>query len=369
MENKERGNFYLPALDGLRFVAFLLVFFHNAPANTANPIWNILHEYGWIGVDLFFCLSGFLITKLLVNELHQTGKINVRYFYTRRVLRIWPLYFLYIPFAILFTIYNQGWSGIFGGHLAGLVTFTYDFVYLFLTSKIIFILAHLWTISYEIQFYVVIPWILRKVTAVTKPSKWIVLGCIFLTGSAIRAAFIYLQVKHPAIYMLPFTHFEALLGGIAIGIGLFDDLFDKLQGWILLSTGILCNSVIIFLPNTYEIGWSLMLTYPLVGIGMLLILLAILRKKYLIFGNKLLVYLGKISYGLYIFHLISIMLVDQLLTHRAEGALREDSWHFSLLFVLGLGLTILVSSVSYHFFEKRFLNLKKHFNPVVSRPI
>lgn len=362
MKTKEKERFYIPALDGLRFIAFLLVFIHNAPADISNPVWNGLHEYGWIGVDLFFCLSGYLITKLLVLEHQKTGKINVRNFYIRRALRIFPLYFLYIPIAIFYTIQDQGWHNIFLQHLFGLVTFTYDFVYLFLTSKIVFILVHLWTISYEIQFYVIIPWVLTRVVKATLNSKWLFLLLVLILGNALRLVFITLEVKHPAIYMLPFTHFEALLGGVAFGLGLFDKIINKKMGGILLSLGLLCNLLVFILPNTYKIGWSLMLTYPLVGLGMTFTMLAVVNENYTILHNSVIVFLGKISYGLYVFHLISILIVSTYITNASDRNIQEDIWLLSLLIIFGLILTFIMSSVSFYLFERRFLKIKKDFN-------
>jgi len=160
MESKPR--FYLPQLDGLRFLAFLLVFIHNAPFIEINPIWTALYEYGWIGVDLFFCLSGFLITKILALEFQEYNHINVFRFYVRRMLRIWPLYYLYILIGLLFILQTQGWFQVLPGHLAGLASFTYNFAYLFLTHKVFAVYFHLWTISYQEQFYALMPWVLPK---------------------------------------------------------------------------------------------------------------------------------------------------------------------------------------------------------------
>ena len=72
MQNEKQKRFYYPELDGLRFFAFLLVFIHHSPYYVYSPVWEKLHEYGWIGVDLFLCLSAFLITKLLKAEFNSS---------------------------------------------------------------------------------------------------------------------------------------------------------------------------------------------------------------------------------------------------------------------------------------------------------
>jgi len=370
METKPR--FYLPELDGLRFIAFLLVFIHNAPSISTSKIWTAFHEYGWIGVDLFFCLSGFLITKLLVAEREQTGDINIRNFYIRRVLRIWPLYFIYIAIGLLFIFRTDGWDAVIAAHLAGLTTFTYDVVYIFLTYKTFAVFFHLWTISYEEQFYAVIPWAIRKISPGKVNKIRVYLFIIFIAGSAIRAMFIYFNAKHPAVYMLPITHFEAILGGIAIGLGLFDDLLDKINGVALLLIGLAFNAVVFTLPNTYEIGWSLMLTYPLVGAGITLIVFGIFKGTASpinrLLRNQLLVSLGKISFGLYIFHIASLSIIGLI----ADGRLNNNApsaQNATIYFFGGLILTILFSILSYLTLEKPFLKLKERFAAIPSKPI
>lgn len=100
---------YYPELDALRFLAFLLVLLHHAPYTEKIPIWVILHNYGWIGVDLFLCLSAYLFTKLLYVEYQEKGNINIGFFYLRRMLRIWPLYFFFLGVMLAYSIFVDGW--------------------------------------------------------------------------------------------------------------------------------------------------------------------------------------------------------------------------------------------------------------------
>jgi peptidoglycan/LPS O-acetylase OafA/YrhL len=370
LENKPR--FYHPELDGLRFIAFLLVFIHNANPILQGTFLEKFSEYSWFGVDLFFCLSGFLITKLLVTEREQTGEINIRNFYMRRILRIWPLYFVYIIIGLFFILLTDGWNSVIPNHFVGLATFTYNVVYLLLTYKVFVVYFHLWTISYEEQFYAVIPWVIRKISLRRLKVIWLYLCGFFIMGSLIRAIFIYFNVKHPAVYMLPITHFEAILGGIAIGLGLFDGLLVNVKGWILLLAGLGLNALIFALPNTYEIGWNLILTYPLVGAGMTLTVLGVTKSDNSII-NKLLkselqVYLGKISYGLYIFHLLGLSLVIRV-TQGILGNNISGETNQAVYFFASLLITILLSIASYHFLEKPFLKLKEPFSSITSRPI
>jgi peptidoglycan/LPS O-acetylase OafA/YrhL len=373
MQTEPRARFYHPELDGLRFIAFLLVFIHNTLPILSNPFLKKIAEYGWIGVDLFFCLSAFLITKLLVMEYEQTGKINVRNFYIRRVLRIWPLYFSYIAIASLYTFQTIGWNNFFSKHMIGLITFSYNFVYLFLTSKIIFIVVHLWTISYEEQFYAIIPWVLSRLFNAAVNKTWILLGIFFILATSIRGIFIYLKVPHPAIYMLPLTHFEAILGGVILGLGLLDRLFEKIHKFHLTLVTLLLFSSVLLLPNVQEIGWELMLTYLFSGLGVTLFVYAATKKSDTIttriLTNRVTISLGKISYGLYVFHLICLIWSDWICVNALGISYPASPTYAEFEIPIALTMTMVLASLSYQLIEKPFLKFKERFTYIASRPI
>jgi len=366
-ENEER--FYYPALDGLRFIAFLLVFIHNAQPILSNSFLNKLSEYGWIGVDLFFCLSAFLLTKLLLLEHKQNGKINIRNFYIRRALRIGPLYFLYVAIAMIFLAPLQGKNLNIPLHVAGLGTFTFNFVYFALLPSPILAVIHLWAISFEAQFYVVIPWFARFVAEISRKSKWLVLLLVFAAGISARALFIYFQFKHPAVYFLPFTHFDSILGGAAIGMGLLDGTLRKIPGWatfVFAATGF---TLVFLLPNNDVTSWGLMLTYLLTGVAAVLLIAAVAigDSKYLkaVLGSKILAYLGKVSYGLYIFHPGALALAYRIVTASGETNRQSNGNDFRAL-LLGLLLAIVFSTASFQMIEKPFLKRKRFFSQVLS---
>ena len=178
------------------------------------------------------------------------------------------------------------------------------------------------------------------------------------------------QAKHPTIYMLPFTHFESVLFGVAIGAGYFDKLLGRFQGWLLFILGVLMNAAVFFLPNNYVMSWDLMLTYLLVGIGMALIVFSLVSKPDFIPAKILsvspFVFLGKISYGLYIYHTLSLFLVEKVLVAATNRAIEENT--LPLLFASFM-LTIFLSVVSYYALEKGFLKLKTRFTRIISRPV
>src|SRR3984957_5422234 len=169
--------FYRPELDGLRFYAFLGVFVCHTVPNEAK-FYSDLHlpmprllaavvRSGAAGVDLFFVLSAFLITSLLLRERQDTGEISLRLFYIRRILRIWPLYFLVVGLGVLlahtaphrnhFWYYDPALSW---QYLASYIFFGANWVYAVLGNPHS-ICAPLWTVSIEEQFYLVWPALMK----------------------------------------------------------------------------------------------------------------------------------------------------------------------------------------------------------------
>jgi peptidoglycan/LPS O-acetylase OafA/YrhL len=368
----EKNGLYYPELDSLRFFAFLLVLIHHAPYMKSITLWKTLSKYGWIGVDLFLCLSAFLFARLLYVEYQEKGNINIGYFYLRRALRIWPLYFFFFTAMLILSSQVDGWSPYMLKRSIGMLTFTDNIFAAFLNYNFaIWFSDHLWTISYEEQFYLVIPWVLRKLYQIKKSTAVLFLTGAMLIGTLIRWIFIYNQTEHPDIWVLPITHFESIFGGLMIGLGLFDKFLKKIPNWLLLIGGLLALYAVTLLPNVEEIQWKLMLTYPLIGIGMSLILYAVMRGNIWLFShlfkNKVLGYLGKISYGLYVYHVGSLWLAVKI-TDALVSPERLLVYPATAL-LLGLLITVAISMVSYQFLEKPFLQLKERFTFIKSRPI
>jgi len=368
----QKQKFYVPELDGLRFFAFLLVFVGHAPYFRGMAVFETLHEFGWIGVDLFFCLSAFLITKLLTIEYEADKSIHIFNFYVRRILKIWPLYFLFIIFLVIYSVQYHEWNSTTQQRITGMLFFSDNILAAFLGYNHLFSSFHLWTISYEEQFYVFIPWLILKIIAAGNKMKSIfIITPLFLVSLA-RAIFIYSNIPHPAIWALPITHFESILGGTALGLGILDGIFNKLHSQYLLFLGLISIYIVFELPNTNIIGWKLMFTYPLTGIGMVMILHTVVYgnlpiiKDFL--GNKTIVYLGRISYGLYVYHILCLTIANQICN-------RLDVIPSSLLLYpfamsgIGMMLTIALATASYYVYERPFLILKNKFTEIRSRPI
>lgn len=373
MENVKKTLYY-PELDSLRFLAFLAVFIHHSPPLTKVPYWEYLYQYGWMGVDLFLCLSAFLFTRLLFSEHQATGKINIWNFYVRRSLRIWPLYFMFFGLNFAYTFFTANWDFGYTYRMLGILTFTDNIFSAFLGMYNPFIAsAHMWTISYEEQFYAVIPWTLRKLFTTSRRTQIRFLVIVFLAGQVLRAALIMSGAGYLSVWVLPIAHFESILGGLIIGLGLFDESLKRIPNFLIFLAGLFALVGVCALPNVYAEGWHLPLSYTLVGLGMTLIVHAVLNQKQSpvkrAFQNRVFTYLGKISYGLYVYSALGLLLgglaVNRLL-HIPKNAVL---YHPLGVMLVSLLITILLSILSYQLVEKNFLRLKKRFTVIESRPI
>ncbi len=363
---KSQSAFYQPELDGLRFFAFLLVFIHHAPRINI-PILGHLHDIGWIGVDLFFALSAYLFVVILRKEYQRNGQINLPLFYIRRLLRIWPLYVVFC-LAMIWVTLNQGVlaHSSLGWRSIGLLTFTDNLMTAIKGYSPIAYSAHLWTIAYEEQFYLVIPLLLSclfrwHASHITK----ILIGLAIL-GLSARAIMIWLIVPHPAIWVLPFSHFESILFGIVVGLRAFDAIFSRLS--VVVPTILVgaCLFMLLWSPPVSQITWHLISTYILVGFASSLTLYIVCRTNRLKLMKflqwKTLVFLGKISYGLYVFHLLGLAIGNYF----TVNYLSVQNWFIQ--FLVSLTITVILAIISFILIERPFLKFKKRFEIVHSRP-
>ncbi len=366
-QTQSTTRFYFPELDGLRFFAFLLVFIHHSNLFTGIPVLFNIQSNCWIGVDLFFVLSSYLFTKLLVKEFEHTNTINFRKFYIRRLFRIWPVYFLFVSFTILcFFMFMQGTPANLLARITGLFTFTDNIVTAIYGYSILPFSAHLWTISYEEQFYLFVPLLILFLVRSSLKKRFVFFVGAFIALNLIRLTMIWIKVPHPAIWVLPVSHFESIIMGIVIGFGGLDKLLKNIKpGWLLLiGTGFF--GVICTIPYLEVISYWLIVTYTCVGISTSLILYSILQSESVkkLLSNKIFVFLGKRSYGLYLYHLlgngVSALLIKQI------PAL-PDSHLASFLY--SLAFTIIVSLFSYRLIESPFLVWKKRFEVIETRPV
>lgn len=359
---------YFPELDGLRFFAFLLVFINHHTLFTKIPYLSFLASHGWIGVDLFFALSAFLFTRLLIAENEKTSTISFKKFYIRRIFRIWPVYFLMVVIALFLNrdIIQQALTTELRIRILGLLTFTDNIMCVFYAFNPLKYTSHLWTIAYEEQFYIFIPLLIYRLVRSTVTRKLIWLALAFLLFNLIRMAMIHWEAPYPTIWVLPVSHFESILLGTVVGFGGFDFLLEKTSSFLFGLTGLLALILLCNLPNVNVNSFWLLISYTSVGLITSLTLFLVLKndlcKKFL--SHNFFVFLGKRSYGLYLYHLLgngfATLAVSRFRLFPSETL---ASFIYSLIF------TIAASLLSYWLIETPFLRMKKKFEVIVSRPI
>lgn len=372
--NEESGNgikaskpIYLPGLNGLRAIAALaVVFFHitlelkhfgldNAIFGTdiVGNATNLL--LGGFGVTIFFTLSGFLITYLLLKEKELTGGVKIKAFYIRRALRIWPLYYLYffISMATIF-IYAMPFEG-------ESIPF-----YIFLAANIPFIigkaipfLMHYWSIGVEEQFYLFFPHIAKQ------SNKKLLNIVIALIGIFMITKFVfwvlYTKYSMPLPFMaLTVTRFHAMLIGV-VGAILY---YNQNKIFLTVATHkitqlLAWTSIFLITLNKFYI-FSAVNDEVVSVVALILIMGQITKRNYLInLENKVCDFVGKISYGMYIIHPLLIFFMAKLL-----GNLEDTITNYILVYTLVIAATMLLAYVSYEYYEKWFLKLKKKYESI-----
>jgi len=362
--------FYQPELDGLRFYAFLGVFIcHSFPFEAAFYrslhlplpwLWGATVKAGAAGVDLFFALSAFLITSLLLKEKQETGGISLRLFYLRRILRIWPLYFLVIALGIMLS-HTMAKQSLPWYYVAGYLLFVGNWVHA-VFGRPESIAFPLWTVSIEEQFYLIWPAMVKMLE-----RRGMILSGItlFLLATVCRIGFVLAGVSGGYIYYGSTARCDSIALGILMA--LFADRLPKLTSGarFALVAGGLAGWIVSSAWLTDQSGPISMREVP----GRLIIALAAGAMLYgcLHSRSKLLtgvwvVRLGKVSYGLYLLHLTGLLIAKSLL-HPISG------WAQLVTKAVGFVLTMILAFASYRWVESPFLRLKDRFARVLSRPV
>ncbi len=361
----KRPRFYQPELDVLRCLAFILVFLHHSAQFSPGPLADMATA-GAFGVCLFFFLSAFLITELLVREKQSTGTVRLRAFYARRILRIWPLYFaaLLIDFMHLHVTRPGAFTG---ARLAAFLLLAGNWFvarHSFLGS----LSLPLWSISIEEQFYVVWPSMQRRA------GRPFGLGFCAL---ALAAAYVALAHECRAgtdlatgIWVNSFVQFQFFATGAAAALLLRSRTpqFGRAQRLSLFTLGLvaLYSAQAIFHVKSGPPNPSFSLAasgYLLVNAGCVALFFAFLGAVELA-RAKPLIYLGRISYGLYVVHFAMLNLCDKGLRFLPQALAP-----FALVLRAGtaFAFTVALASLSWHFFESPILRFKQRFEVIRTR--
>jgi peptidoglycan/LPS O-acetylase OafA/YrhL len=380
---------YYPALDGLRFVAFALVYlFHNGipPWNrwvrsvvevvplpiAARPGPNLgfqIQQNGWIGVQLFFVLSGFLIARLLLREREVYGRVDLRSFWVRRILRIWPLYYATLLMAALVLPLLRGGYGAMDRtflvrQFPLFAAFLGNWSMGFRGPPPNDAIGVLWSVCVEEQFYLlgpllfVIPWM---------RLRWAVL--LALMGLAVWGRYALGVAKvNPLLYQYnTVSHLDALGAGIALAL-LHRPLGAIRHLWLLQFPAI---AALLWLLTRPDLGkgppLKSTLDFALIWLVSALLIASVTRPEGPL-GRLLaydrVVYLGKISYGLYMLHEIVLTLGRDAFDALGWFPNKEPLQAIALL-----AATVLAAGLSYRYLEGPFLRRKSRWTRVPSRPV
>lgn len=303
---------------------------------------------GGLGVVLFFVLSSYLITELLLRESEQRGTLDVKSFYIRRALRIWPLYFVFV-IVIYLIIPQQSEYAIKTNFFISMMLFVGNWACVINHGMGSLVAGPLWSISVEEQFYIAWPLVISKVGV--KHLQRICLGLIVFSNLT-RVVMEKKGAGFIAFWCSTVTWFDAIAAGALLAIF----LRGRVPRWSLVTRVALCGGGLLVWLLSIRFHDRLIYPdiayFPLVVFGSCLILVGVLGSS---LRFPFLVYLGRISYGLYVFHAAALALASLIFVE------------YSLLRALvGLVITIAIGAVSYAVLEQPFLRLKKRFTYVSS---
>lgn len=359
---------YFKHLDSIRFIAAMMIvvlhaygtyqdWFGKQIINFESPILTkisnqFIQNLG-IGVDIFFLLSGFLITYILLEEKKHNDSINILYFMIRRSFRIWPLYFLIIgvtPFLVAWLGVEKPeyWSNIlFINNFRAIETglWTYPF-------------SHFWSIAIEEHFYLIWPFIV----AFTPKNKMLSVSYILiLTSIVFRLYFSFTtENSYGWIYLHTLSRMDVLIIGGIIAYYYSEKPFEvKLSYTVrLLLIAILIISLSIEQYSNWETqfmaGFKKYFYIILIGLIMLDYNFNS-ALKYRLSNFSIFNYLGKVSYGIYMYHNVLSVIIIKKVMYRIES---ESSLIF---FMLMISFSILVPIISYELFEKHFLKIASRY--------
>lgn len=341
--------------DSLRFLSFLLVFLRHSPVPEDSMLYYFSHE-GGIGVSFFFVLSGFLITYILILEkINNQGEIPLKKFFKRRILRIWPLYYAMVIFAMctpfILGFFNISYSN--QGYQPNwffTLTFLENYVAMF-TRQLpnVAPLTVIWSLCVEEHFYIF--WGLAFYFISLKNVPKLLVGCIIFS---FIIQIVYEKYEINTLDLFTNIHYFAF-GAIPAYLFVFKkNIIEKLSlipavYKYLYAVSII--GVIVIVSNTNLIPDLKVssLLFSVLFSGLILFTLGE-KNVFKISDKSILAKLGKYTYGLYLIHTICISLFIKI------GSKYDMNW--IVITLLSFVSTVIFSALSYHLFEKQFLKLK-----------
>jgi peptidoglycan/LPS O-acetylase OafA/YrhL len=344
---------HLPVLDGIRgFAVLLVILFH---------FYSI--GFGWLGVDLFFVLSGFLITGILIGS--KENKHYFRNFYARRTLRIFPLY--YFSLIIFYLLSNSNAVTLkdpeyYTKNAEWYFLYIQNWLYAFDGWPKDHVLNHFWSLAIEEQFYLFWPVVIYIV-----PSRHLLVTCISLIFISLGSRYYtwYNGMEAPFQFVATICRLDGLAAGSAIAV-----LLRTHQQWlqkiasVLLLTTVPVILLLYILSGTVKYDHYYYLTagftvFDLFWAAILILSLKEYNMLHKFFSARWLTWLGKYSYGIYVYHWIIYQLFWPHFREMTGNPLIADVRY--LYGTICLMITLIVAVGSYHLLESPLLRMKKHF--------
>lgn len=369
---------YFPNLDALRFFAFLTVFIahcvlhlnYKFPTRISELISLHFFTNGDLGVRFFFVLSGFLISWLLFEEKSQKHTINIKSFYARRVLRIWPVYYLVVIIGFISAFYID-WTFLGNPNFEQKVNIGDLPWYVFLLGNVplvqgfsgSMILGVLWSVAIEEQFYLFWPWLFSFFT-----SKIIKYSCYFIILTYFILCFFYHFSYFSTISALPCL----AIGSLGAYYSAFSHKFVQYFKGLNKSTILIVYALLfiyvpihglshIFGPDIFDLYYPF--EVPLFSFLFLFIILEqnFSDNSFFKFGKlKHISNLGKISYGLYAYHVITFPIAHYFINYLLPFS-STTFIGYILQSIIAFFLTIAIAKISYKYMESFFLKFKRKY--------
>lgn len=357
---------FFASLDGIRCFCILAVIWHHS-ASPDIPLY--IDDRGFLGVDMFFVLSGFLITTLLIRERWAYGKISLKAFWARRSLRIFPIY--YLSLAGLTVL---GLAGFMSSELRDSFFDALPFNLLYLTNWIHEPgpnLGPLWSLATEEQFYLVWPLVERFAC---KRIRWIFYGFLLGLSQLTNFGVIYSFLpEHSAEYLRGLEVMQSTFTPILLGVGLAHIMHSE-RGFLLIQrlAGHRVSPLFMAAALLLACGWPVenisglpRLTIQIAMSG--LIASCVVREDH--FARPVLSfppirYLGAISYGMYLYHMWALHIAHETIGNR----FMDEQWAM-VAFPLAFLVTTVIASASFYAIEKPILKVKRRFSRVSSKDL
>jgi peptidoglycan/LPS O-acetylase OafA/YrhL len=349
--DRYRQTRFFSSLDGLRALSILAVIWHHTASASATHA--ILHE-GKKGVNLFFVISGFLIVTLLLRAKEQRGTFSLPKFWGRRALRIFPVYYVVLGLYVVLVFWLERdpiYRHAFFGHLPAFATFTSNWFVSLENPRVIFYFA--WSLAAEEQFYLVWPWFERFLR-----GAWPLLAAL-VTLLVTQGVAIGTSAQNPMALPLALRIISSVPAAILLGVILAHLLhspatFRFLRG-ISGRRGSAVTTLILLLAALGAVPALGPAENLVVAVSMMMLVSACVIREdndlARILSNPVVAWVGKVSYGMYLFHMIAVNVA-----HRLASALGHSSPYLD--FAGGVLLAVGMASLSYLFFESRLLKVK-----------